>query len=291
MRRILIFTLLFLLPGQLTAGSITFPLNGESKADGDNEENILFPSESSLYSGRATGEIPLDISSSPSAGYSASMLKEEEASDTGSSQISDISASGAAARSFLLPGLGQRKMGHSIRSKIYFFLEGAAWIGLGAFTWQSIARKDAYEDYAVAFAGVDGTGHSDSYYETIGNYMSNDGIGGYNEDVRREARDYYSDPDARDSYYQENSLTGDDGWRWETERDYDRYNSLRKGSHSAERRAIYTLFYMLGIRVISAVDAGRLASGGDSDNESASGISVSMEQSKRGVSLLLNTSF
>ncbi len=291
MRRILIFTFLFLIPGQLTAGSISLSSGRGTRVDCDNDEDTLFPSESPLYSARVPDENRFDISSSPEAGYSASILKEEKARDTGSSQSRDYSAPHMAARSFLLPGLGQRKMGHSIRSKIYFFLEGAAWIGLGAFTWQSIARKDAYEDYAVAFAGVNGTGRSDSYYETIGNYMSNNGIGGYNEDVRREARDYYSDPDARDSYYQENSLTGDDSWRWETKRDYDRYNSLRKGSHSAERRAIYTLFYMLGIRVISAVDAGRLAAGGGSDNESASGISVSMEHGKSGFSLLLSRSF
>ena len=184
-------------------------------------------------------------------------------------------------------------MGKSVRSKIYFVLEGAAWVGLGTFMWQSIARKNAYEDYAVAFAGVNGTDRADDYYENIGNYLSNDGVGGYNEDVMRDARDYYPDDrDAQLDYISKNSITGDEGWLWETEGAYDRYNSLRKGSNSAERRAIYTLFYMLGIRLISSVDAGRMAlKNNNSGTEPKSDTSISIEQKSSGVSVFLNRAF
>jgi hypothetical protein len=227
-------------------------------------------------------------------GYSAKLLREEDMKNRGSyNRSKDYSPAGVIARSFLLPGLGQRRMGHSVRSSIYFVLEGAAWIGLGTFVWQGIARKNAYEDYAVAFAGVNGTGRSDDYYKTIGNYISNDGVKGYNEDVMREARDYYPDDRvAQLDYYEENSITGDDSWRWETTRSYDRYNSLRKGSNTAERRAIYTLFYMLGIRLVSSVDAGRMAlSGNDSGTDPNSGTSIRIEQKSSGVSVFLSRSF
>ena len=43
-----------------------------------------------------------------------------------------------------------------------------------------------------AAASVPGTGHSKDYYEKVGGWISNDGPGGYNEYVRREARDLYT---------------------------------------------------------------------------------------------------
>ena len=302
MRRNLIFLLLFLFPVQLLAGSIT--LGGLEKnidCDKNNQRDAgLFDSSEGdfrLSPDMKPGLFDGGIFYGPAAGYSAKLVREQggkgPANKNSYGHVQDYSPAGVIARSFLLPGLGQRKMGHSIRSRIYFVLEGAGWIGLGAFTWQSIARKNAYEDYAIAFADVRGTGLSDNYYETIGNYMSNDGPGGYNEDVMRDARDYYpDDKDARDAYYAENSFLGEDSWRWVTDRAYDRYNSLRKGSNTAERRAIYALFYMLGLRVISSVDVGRtVLSGNDTGEESDSGTSIRIEQNNSGVSLFLSRSF
>lgn len=164
------------------------------------------------------------------------------------------------ALSMLLPGLGHYRLGRTTRAKIYFGLEGAAWITAGAFYWQSLARRDAYEEYAVAFAGVRGTGYPEEYYETIGNYMSNYGPYGYNEYVLREARDlYYPDQSAIEAYYEANSITGDMSWRWETETAFRHYNDLFAGSDASRRRAVYALFFMLGLRIVSAVDTWRIA--------------------------------
>ncbi len=302
MRRILIFLLLFLFPVQLIAGSITLGGSGKNiDCDKNNRRDAgLFQSSAGVFNyspDKVPGLFDNDNFYGTAAGYSAELLREESGKDTENEysygKVQDYSPASVIARSFLLPGLGQRKLGHSIRARIYFALEGAGWIGLGAFTWQSIARKNAYEDYAVAFADVKGTGCSDNYYETIGNYMSSDGPGGYNEDVMRDARDYYpDDEDAKDAYYDEYSFTGVDSWRWVTDRAYDRYNSLRKGSNTAERRAIYALFYMLGLRVISSVDAGRMVMrSNDASKESDSGTSFRIEQDSSGISLFLNRSF
>lgn len=182
------------------------------------------------------------------------------------------------AASFLLPGLGQLRMGRTLRSKIFFGLEGATWVAIGSFLWQGYARENAYKDYAVAFAAVSSTSHSDEYYETIGKYMSNEGPGGYNEYVRREARDlYYPDVDAMNAYYAGNSIVGIESWRWESEKAFGLYNDLRDGSRSSYRRALYAGFFALALRVVSAVDAVRLARGSAGDGQNDESLSMSIK--------------
>jgi len=164
--------------------------------------------------------------------------------------------------SFLLPGLGAYRMEHRVRSKIYFGLEGLSWIAIGSFIWMGYAREKAYKDYAVAYAGVSGTSYPDDYYSAIGQYISSDGPGGYNEYVRREARDmYYPDREAMDRYYEQNAYTGSMAWRWSSYDNFRKYNVLRSGSESAYRDALYTAMFALVVRVVSSVDAYMLASG------------------------------
>lgn len=309
MRKIIVFILISLFPAQLFAGSLSLELGKRrAKAGAGYDEGLEVASLGELSRGSSLSSrnvIAYEIGSlddgAPflsAAGYSGGLLKKE--AESGYSQADDFGLNGGytpasvAIRSFLLPGLGQRYMGKSVRSKIYFALEGAAWIGLGAFYWQSIARKNAYEDYAMAYAGVSGTGKPDDYYEIIGNFFSNEGPGGYNEFIMREARDlYYPDLEAIEAYYQSNIITGSDSWRWESRTSYDRFNDLRKGSNAAERRVIYTLFYMLGIRVISAVDAARSAMGSESgvDTRNQSSNDLILEQNGSGISLIFNRSF
>jgi hypothetical protein len=206
----------------------------------------------------------------------------------------DYSTGGIIARNMLLPGLGQLKMGQRVRSRIYFVLEGAAWVGLGAFLWQHSARTEAYEEYAVAYAGVKSEGLSEDYYETVGNYMSSDGAGGYNEYVMREARDlYYPDREAIESYYEANSYSGEDSWRWLSESTYNKFNSLRKGANSSERRAVYSLFFMLGLRLISNIDAVRtiMTDSGGKAEPATGGTSFDFQQTGQGVSLVLTRQF
>lgn len=188
------------------------------------------------------------------------------------------------AASFLLPGLGQYRMGRKIRSRLFFTLEGAAWIAAGSFLWQGYAREGAYKDYAVAFADVRGTGHSDDYYEAISSYMSNEGFGGYNEAVRREARELFEDDRAGlEDYYGANKIAGDLSWRWVSVKALERYRDLRSGSRSAYRRALYTVVFALALRVVSAVDAVRLAQRENGVEEAdRGGISLGLEGKQSG---------
>ncbi len=193
-----------------------------------------------------------------------------------------------AALSFLLPGLGQYRMGSRAKAKLYFGLEGAGWIAAGAFYWQSLVRRDEYREYAVAYAGVPGTGHPEDYYEKIGNFISCDGPGGYNESVRSEARNlYYPDKTAMDSYYEQNMIGGDLAWRWETERSYRNFKELFAGSDASRRRAVYAVFLVLGLRIVSMVDALKIARDSNTGSGDATGMWIDIEPGRDAVRMSL----
>jgi len=192
--------------------------------------------------------------------------------------------------SFLVPGLGQHRMNRRLRSRIYFTIEGLSWVAIGSFLWMGYAREKAYKDYAVAYAGVRSTSFPDDYYSVIGQYLSSDGPGGYNEYIRREARDmYYPDRDAIERYYGEHSYTGEMAWRWRSYEYFRKYNVLRDGSESAYRNALYTVMFALVVRVVSSVDAAFLAKSGRSDEES--NFSLRLGEYRGNVMLYLGRSF
>lgn len=213
-----------------------------------------------------------------SGGYAAHIAAVGEVPGESDYRHDPLSPARAGAMSFLLPGLAQQRMGMSSRAYVFYALEAAGWITIGASLYQASSRRDAYEEYAVAFAGVDGTGYDEGYYEKVGRYISNDGPGGWNEYVRREARDlYYPDLAAMESYYEQNALTGEMGWRWNSLDARGRFNDLRSGSDSAERNALYAGFFLLGLRVVSAVDAVRLSRSEPDDGVAAGGEPLRLE--------------
>ncbi|GEM_PF-1080440 len=227
-------------------------------------------------------------------GCAADLLRKElHGGGAGSVEEKSHSPQLEAAASLLLPGLGEYRMGHKLRAKVFFGIEGLTWITIGASLWQGYSREGSYKDYAVVYAGVNGTDHCDSYYENLENYMSNEGPGGYNEWVRREARDlYYGDKAQMDGYFEENKIVGDNGWRWESEVAFNKYGVLRSGSESAYRRALYAVMFAMAVRVVSAVDAVRLARKSERAPDSEmSDMSLDIEHMPGGLSLFLRKSF
>ncbi len=277
MRKIIIYTIAAALFATPAAGGALFEDGPGWDEPFDPSAVSIAPPEGMAHGGYAAGL----ISSAGSGGF-------------------EISAAGAerspaleGAASFLLPGLGQWRMGRTTRAKIFFGLEGLAWVAVGSFLWQSHERREAYEEYAVAFASVNGTGHSDDYYEHVGNYRSSDGPGGYNESVLIEARDlYYPDRNAIDEYYAANRVPPSMYWLWESDGAFKRYNSLRAGQTDARSRALYAVFFAIGLRVVSTVDAVRLArSAGERQEVRPSGISIGLDPAPGGFLLSLNHPF
>ncbi len=195
-----------------------------------------------------------------------------------------------AAWSLLVPGLAQHRMGHSLRASVYFALEGISWIAIGGFLYQGYNEESAFKEYAVAFAGVEGTDLSEDYYDLIGEYTSSGGPGGYNEYLLREARDlYYPDLDAMDAYYESNMIAGDESWEWRTERAMDLYNDMRHRSDTAYRRALYSFVFAMAMRVVSTADAVRLAR--SEQQPARNEISLGIERRRDGILLSVGRQF
>jgi len=223
-----------------------------------------------------------------SAGGSAVETAISLAAETGAG----ITPRNAALSSLLLPGLGEQRLGASLRARVFFGLEAAGWIAVATFLYRGYSRENAYKDYAVAYAGVEGTGHSDDYYKTIGQYLTNDGPDGYNEEMRREARDlYYPDVEAMDAYYRSHAITGDEDWLWRTEEAYRRYAALRSGSRFSYRVALYSAIGMAALRVASAADAVMLARSNQRSTAAEGTTSMGLECIPRGVALFVQRSF
>lgn len=195
-----------------------------------------------------------------------------------------------AAWSLIVPGLAQHRMGREIRSSIYFAIDGITMLAIGGFLWKGYSDEKAYKDYAVAYAGISGTDYSSDYYEQIGQYMSSDGPGGYNEYIMREARDlYYPDLDAIDQYYASNMIPSDQSWQWRTVDAFRLYGDLRESSRSGYRRALYSVVFALTMRVVSTVDAVRLARSDVRAEKSA--VSIDIEQRRDGLAISMGHSF
>ncbi len=136
--------------------------------------------------------------------------------------------------------------------------------------------------------GGTGDGLDEDYYEKIGDFISSDGPGGYNESVLIEARSlYYPDKAAMDAYYEENMIDGDLAWRWETDKSYHNFKDLFAGSDASRRRAVYAVFFILGLRVVSMVDALKMARDSNGEAGDETGMRLDMEPCVDGVRVSL----
>jgi len=139
---------------------------------------------------------------------------------------------------------------------------------------------------------VRGTDHSGDYYRTIGEHLSSDGPGGYNEGVRREARDlYYPDLAAIESYYQARAMTGDESWSWSGVNEYRHYGDIRDGSRFAYRVALYSALGAVALRIVSAADAVRVVRVDRRPAEKTGATSIGIQPRPRGIALCVQRSF
>jgi hypothetical protein len=164
--------------------------------------------------------------------------------------------------SLLLPGLGHRYVGHPGRAKVFFATEAGLLIGYGTGRVQSHVQKQSYIEYAERFAGVENAGGKpDWYYRNVGQYRSSDE---YVDDIERAARQVYGDDLAqRDAYVRNNSPREDERWAWQSEAARLEYTERRRASRNALRRANLFLGAAVLNRLVSAIDAARMAGGSE----------------------------
>jgi len=164
----------------------------------------------------------------------------------------------AVGASLLLPGLGHRAGGHFGRARFFMMAEVAILAGIAVSELQGHARKQGYIDYAEQFAGVAGIdGKPDWYYRNLGQYRSSED---YRDEIQRTARSLYGDDlEARAAYVAENAPAPGEAWEWASDEHRREFRDRRKESRNAFRRASLFLGAALLNRLVSAVDAARLA--------------------------------
>lgn len=158
--------------------------------------------------------------------------------------------------SLLVPGWGHAMLGQNKRATAFMAVDGAIWVGFGAFRLQGEIRKDRYIEIAELFAGVaEADGRSDEYYRRIGDFRSAEI---YDDEVRRDARARHGDDlQARDDYFRRYRVPDDQAWEWRSTADWRRYRDKRSDSLRSFKRSQYLIGVAVANRLVAAVDAMR----------------------------------
>jgi hypothetical protein len=157
--------------------------------------------------------------------------------------------------SLVLPGWGDYYAGHTYRARYFFIAEAAAWGSFTVFRIQAHRDENRYKDFAVQFAGVARTDHSDDFYVEMRGWDSSDEYEAYIKAVGRSELGTDVGADALDRYYTDNRVSDFEPWQWES---FDRrlqYAELRSASKNAYRRSHFSLAAAAVNRVVSAVFA------------------------------------
>jgi hypothetical protein len=150
----------------------------------------------------------------------------------------------AGAYSLLLPGLGQRYVGSSVKSKIFIGVETAIWASFISFTVYEGWKEDDMIRFAAERANARLENASDEFLDVVGFYES---IDQYNMVGR--ATDFGTRPYLFD--------TPENHWRWQSETDQSAYRQLKNRWREAGRRAELALVLAVVNRLASAIDAVR----------------------------------
>lgn len=160
------------------------------------------------------------------------------------------------AKSFAIPGWGQRDLGHATRAQLFFGAELGIWTAYAAFQVQGHLRRESYIELAEVLAGVqDAGGAEDDYYRNMGRFRS---TADYMRDVRRDARARFGDDlDARRVYEAEHSIPPDREWEWMSDADWRRYKDKRSDSNGAFQNSRYMIAAAVLNRLLSAMEVAR----------------------------------
>jgi hypothetical protein len=156
-----------------------------------------------------------------------------------------ISKSKAVLLSLLVPGAGQFYADARGRAEVFIGAELSIWIGYFAFRTYGKWKENDYIRYATRHAGVDPSGKDDEYYKNLTFYNNL-------EEYNRSGR--IIDPEG--PYY----LPGTNyDWYWESDAHRVNYRSMRNSSETAFRNASFMIGLALINRLLSGIDAYRLA--------------------------------
>ena len=141
--------------------------------------------------------------------------------------------------SMLLPGLGERSIGSYRSAKLFYGSESSLWLSLFMFHKRKEWKREDYQVYAAARAGVNNEGKNDQFYSDVSNYSD---IDEFNAAIRRsrEPESVYSGADER--------------WSWRSEEERLKFKSLKLESDTAGQNLKRIIGAMLVNRIFSVMN-------------------------------------
>ena len=141
--------------------------------------------------------------------------------------------------SMLLPGLGERSIGSYRSAKLFYSSESSLWLSLFMFQKRKEWKREDYQAYAAARAGVSNEGKNDQFYSDVSNFSD---VDEFNAAIRR-------------SREPESVYNGaDEQWSWSTEEERLKFKSLKLESDNAGQNIKRIIGAMLVNRIFSVMN-------------------------------------
>lgn len=141
--------------------------------------------------------------------------------------------------SMLLPGLGERSIGSHGAAKYFYGSETSLWLSLFLFQKRKEWKKEDYQVYAAATAGVNNEGKDDQFYSDVSNFAD---VDEFNAAIRR-SRQPRSVYDA-----------ADEQWSWSSEEERLIFKSLKLESDTAGQNVKRVIGGMIINRIFSVMN-------------------------------------
>ena len=141
--------------------------------------------------------------------------------------------------SMLLPGLGERSIGSYRTAKYFYSSESSLWLSLILFQKRKEWKKEDYQVYAAAMAGVENEGKNDQFYSDVSNYSD---VDEFNAAIRRsrEPRSVYN--------------RADEFWSWSSEEGRLKFKSLKFESDTAGQNVKRVIGGLIVNRIFSVMN-------------------------------------
>jgi hypothetical protein len=159
--------------------------------------------------------------------------------------------------SLVLPGMGQWYAESKGAAKLYFTIETGLWTYFLVSKAQEGILRGGYTAFAAGNASTNPSGAPDQYFKDLGQFFSSDSA---NEWIRREAREQYPNDKAKqEEYINTRIYSGDRTWAWRDQAAWFSYRDQRLRSLEARHRASYVMGWAIVHRILSGLDAARVA--------------------------------
>jgi hypothetical protein len=155
----------------------------------------------------------------------------------------EISMKKAMLLTMLFPGAGQYYADSKFKGQVFMGVEAAIWTGFIAYRVYGGWKKDSYQDFAAAHAGVDNSGKDEEFYDWVGFYESR-------EQFNQLGRLYYPDR----PYLPDNSSYD---WQWDSDENRVYFKEMKDDSKRAFRNSTFMIGLAIANRIIAGIDTYR----------------------------------